>query len=81
MLGLRRAAIANTARCAKGVFTLFSMRAFAYAHVDRDDYTTHVRGVSGVELNSHLDNHLGHGQPVRLWFWDASARVHGLLSD
>jgi len=38
----------------RGLSTLIPDVALAYAHVDRDDYAT-KRGVSGVELNSHLD--------------------------
>ena len=39
----------------RGLSTLIPDVAFVYAHVDRDDYTTNLRDVPGVELNSHLD--------------------------
>lgn len=39
----------------RGLSTLIPDVAMVYAHVDRDDYTTILRGVPDVELNSHLD--------------------------
>ena len=39
----------------RGLSTLIPDVALAYAHVDRDDYTTNLRDVPNVELNSHLD--------------------------
>ena len=38
------------------------------AHVDRDDYSTALRGITGVELNSHLDVYWANINPTNCGF-------------
>lgn len=54
----------------EGCYTYSRCGDWSYAHVDRDDYTTNLRGVPGVELNSHLDIYWNDINPSSCGFWE-----------